>query len=144
MSEPAVYAVGKTTRTRSRPLTFASLYSAKPVMFVTSSGVTPSLISVPDRVELLGELLGEEAQQFDVEFDTFARSFAGLFREIQESYADKWALIGGSPFARTELELGLEKEIIVRMSPDSREVKFRAKYMGRAKPNVVFDPVSGD
>ena len=36
-----------------------------------------------------------------------------------------------------EMELGVEREIVVRMSPaSSREVKVRAKYMGRAKPTV--------
>lgn len=144
MSEPAPHTVERTARL-SRPLNFASLYLTEPVSVVTSSGVTPSLIPFSDKFELLRESLGEELQPFDVEFDNIARLFAGLFREIQDRYADTWTLIGSSSFATTELELGVEKEIVVRMSPlSSRDVKVRAKYMGRARPNVVFDLVSGE
>ena len=40
---------------------------------------------------------------------------------------------------------GMERKIVVRMSPLSiRDVKIRAKSVRRAKPRVVFDPVTGD
>lgn len=144
MSEPVLYVGGKTGRGSPRLLNSAAPLSFKATWSGPSSGITPSLVHISDRPDVLGEPLGVEIERFDVEFDTIARSFGTFLRELQGKYVDTWALIGGSPL-RAETELGVEREIVVRMSPaSSRDVKVRAKYMGRAKPTVVFDPVSGD
>lgn len=145
MSKAVGYVDRKAGRGSPRLLVPTGLLSSKPVWAGMSSGVTPSLIPISDRPEYYGEPRGEEIEHFDVEFDTIARSFGTFLRELQGKYVDAWALIGGSPLTRAEMELGVEREIVVRMSPaSSRDVKVRAKYMGRAQPNVVFDPVSGD
>lgn len=41
--------------------------------------------------------------------------------------------------------IDIEKDIVVRMQPHSqRQVKLRVKHLGRAKPQVVYDPLPID
>src|SRR3989338_3689683 len=145
MSKAVTYVDRKAGRGSPRLLAPTGLLSSKPVWAGMSSGVTPSLIPISDRPEYYGEPRGEDVEHFDVEFDPAARSFGLFWRELQDKYFDMWTLVGTLPLTRTDMELGVERKIVVRMSPlSSRDVKVRTKTVRRAKPNVVFDPVSGD
>lgn len=45
-------------------------------------------------------------------------------------------------FNPTEVELDVERKTVVRLfSKDLKWIKVRAKFLGRAKPRVVFDPI---
>lgn len=144
MSKAVTYVDRKAGRGSPRLLAPTGLLS-RPVWAGMSSGVTPSLISISDRPGFYGELGGEDIEHFDVEFDAAARSFGLFWRELQDKYFDMWTLVGTLALTRTEMELGVEREIVVRMAPlSSRDVKVRAKSVRRARPRVVFDPVSGD
>ena len=46
---------------------------------------------------------------------------------------------------QAELGLGVEQDIVVKMSPLARtHVRIRAKYLGRAQPRIVLDTVVED
>jgi hypothetical protein len=74
---------------------------------------------------------------------TLARSFGMAIHkalQTQQEWANKQE--SRSTIEQTELELGVEREIVVRVPPYSkRNVKIRAKRIGRATPRVVFDPL---
>jgi len=87
----------------------------------------------------------KETARFDIEFDRTARLFGVLLRDLEEKYADTWTRVAHSRLSRTQIDLGMESEIVVRMPPlSSRGVKVRPKHVQRPMPRVLYDPTTGD
>ncbi|MBI4488293.1 MAG: hypothetical protein HY694_04350 [Deltaproteobacteria bacterium] len=148
MTEPgANFNFGKKSL-RTSPLCtkFAPSLPSQNQGFVISSGVTPSILGFPERVEIQ-DVLPHEINEFDVLLcDTWAQLVERSVKKLQQQFLEKITEIGqSSSLDRIEMELGIEREIVVCMSPLSRKsVKVRAEYIGRAKPSIVFDPVPED
>lgn len=75
-----------------------------------------------------------------------SRAFGEVLCQILER-AREWPskLETAAEREQVEMILGVEREIVIQMLPYARRaVNVRAKYMGPAKPKVVYDPLLED
>jgi hypothetical protein len=112
----------------------------------SSSAVTAPWSGIPFQEAQKAPSVKEINVMPSVLHQTAARAFEKARSQILQR-ASEWVdrLESVTALDEVEMKLGVEKEIVLHMPPHSkRRVTVRAKYVGPAKPQVVYDPLPED
>ncbi|MBI3245437.1 MAG: hypothetical protein HYZ50_02885 [Deltaproteobacteria bacterium] len=125
-------------------LIFGAEHAIKGLM--SSSAVTPSLWEVAYAPGPQVLSITETDVAISPLNQSASRAFEVVLRQVlQRSREWESKLKTAATFDQVEMDLGVEKEIVLHMPPYARKaVRVRARYTGPAKPKVVYDPPPED